>query len=279
MSSWTGVTWTMNRQASSANLTPSLKERAARLRKALKGVPTFGVAEAWRVLGGLRPTAGWTLWQLTDRGVLTRLGRNQYSFQIGRQGLAPKLSEAGEGIRALLQERGLEFLVTGLDVLSPYVLHVSERLPVLVYAVDGSLGEVTDALTRQGWVVILMPEGKRSRDAVKLPSKSSGPIWLYGAAEMRYGQNGLAGPERAFVDLYVAVIRHGYPLAFEDLARLFETIRDRGAFDSGRLTQVAFQRHVAEDVRFLRDYRSISPHAKKLAEYFKEGPARGQSRR
>lgn len=259
----------MKKQASSANLTPNLKERATRLKKALKGVPTFGVAEAWRVLGGLRPTAGWTLWQLTDRGVLTRIGRNQYSFQTGSRSLAPNLSKAGEGIRAVLQESGLEFLVTGLDVLSPYMPHVPERFPVLVYAEDGSLGDVTDVLTRQGWVVILMPGGKRSRDAVKLPSRSPAPVWLYEAAEMRYGQNGLASPERALVDLYVAVTRHGYPLALEELAGIFETMRDRGALDSGRLTQVALRRNVVEDMRFLRDYRRISRQAKKLAEYFK----------
>ena len=261
----------MDRQLPSAKLTTKLKQRAAQLRKALKGVSTFSVGDAWRVLGGARATVGWTLWQLTDRGVITRRGRNQYSFQIASRGLAPHLSEDGQRVCALLQETGFGFLITGLDILSPYMLHVPEKFPVLVYTEKSSLGEVTDFLTRQGWVVILMPEGKRGRNTVKIPRQSAEPVWLYRTTELLYGHSGLADSERAFVDLYMAVTRHGYPLALQELARIFEAMQGRGVFNLGRRTKVASRRSIAEDVRFLRDYHRISQHAKKLAGYLEGG--------
>jgi len=254
----------MEQQASSAKLSPKLSDRADQLRQALGETPTFSVGDAWRILGGRRATVGWTLWQLTDMGILNRSGRNLYSFQGAPQGLAPTLSEAGQRIRILLQETGFGFLITGLDVLSPYMLHVPEQFPVLVYTEEGSIIEVADALTRDGWMVLQMPEGKRSRDTVRLPNQTGVPVWLYGTTELMYAKEGLADPERAFVDLYMAITRHGYPLALQELARIYESMRDRGVLNLTRLTKVASRRHIGEDIRYIRDHHHISKHARKL---------------
>ena len=249
------------------DLSEKMKKRAALLKKSFKGDSSFGVGDALRVLGGSRPTIAWTLWRLTDLGILKSTGKGRYSFGQGGGALAPALSDEGRRVRDLLQETGFEFLVTGLDILAPYMLHIPEQFPVMVYAEETSLEEVAEALTRQKLTVLRMPGAKKGRDAVRLPSQTAGTVWLYGAAGLLYGHGGLADPERAFVDLYMAVTRHGYPLALQELARIYKAMRDRAAINPTRLTKVASRRNIAEDIRFLRDHPRISKHARKLVEY------------
>jgi len=87
--------------------------------------------------------------------------------------------------------------------------------------------------------------------------------------EFNYSYEGLAEPEKAFVDLYFEVTRASYPLSSGELGRIYLNMQMRGSINEKRLSKIAIRRNLHHDIRFILNYRKISEHAIKFTKILK----------
>ncbi|RHQ41053.1 hypothetical protein DWY47_16560 [Ruminococcus sp. AF25-23LB] len=56
-------------------------------------------------------------------------------------------------------------------------------------------------------------------------------VILYTTEDFQYSSEGLASIEKAFVDLYFAITRNGYPLSLQELVRIYQNLSRLGNID------------------------------------------------
>ncbi|MFQ6102471.1 MAG: hypothetical protein ACE5OS_14760 [Anaerolineae bacterium] len=95
---------------------PYLADNLQRLQETFGDEP-FTVQEAKKTLPVSRPFLFKILHELVQGGYLTRLGRGIYALDGSQSKLAVPLSETGRKIHRALYSEGIDFAITGLDVL------------------------------------------------------------------------------------------------------------------------------------------------------------------
>ena len=83
--------------------------------------------------------------------------------------------------------------------------------------------------------------------------------------------DGLALLEKAFVDLYYAVTRNGYPVALQELVRIYENLTRLGNIDKKKMISVAMKRGIQYDIRFIVESKFITEAAMKFVNILNRG--------
>jgi len=91
-------------------------------------------------------------------------------------------------------------------------------------------------------------------------------VLLYQTENFVDSENGLATIEKAFVDLYYAVTRNEYPLALQELVRIYENLVRLGNIDKKIMISVAAKRSIQYDIRFIAESKFITKQALKFVE-------------
>lgn len=86
-------------------------------------------------------------------------------------------------------------------------------------------------------------------------------VILYTTEDFQYSSEGLASIEKAFVDLYFAITRNGYPLSLQELVRIYQNLSRLGNIDKKKLITVASRRNIQYDIRFIVENRFITDSA------------------
>ncbi len=249
--------------------TRSLKSKLYLLLKELGENSTFTVADAVGVLKAKETTVRWVLWNLCDKGKIVRIGKGLYTFrsQVQQKSL-PHLSTIAKGVKKIFEESGFQYFISGLDILAGYMTHVPEKYPVLVFVEKASIDEANELLIGQKIDSII---GDKVSDYKKIyrifPLKEL--TILRPTQEFDYSKDGIAEPEKAFVDLYYEVTRASFPLALEELGRIFLNMHRRIFINEKRLSKVAIRRNLHHDSRYILNYKRISPHAYEFADILK----------
>ena len=183
-----------------------------------------------------------TLFRLVKNGQIRRTGRALYTFRTTTGRSAILLSQLANDVRNELLQTGYRFFVSGLDVLGTFVEHIPESYPVLLFTERSSLEEVRDVLMRKGMFALAYPATTKYRPFREAAEKEL--VLIYPTVEFKYAKNGLASLEKAFVDLYYATTREGYPLPIQELARLYLNMESH--VDLRRLTKIASRRSIKE---------------------------------
>jgi hypothetical protein len=248
----------------------SLNEKAALLQKRFRDNPSFTIADARSVLQEKPSTLNWTLYNLTQNGLISRIGQGLYSFQHKQEtAFQPILSNLGSRILGILKETGYDFFVSGLDILSVFMEHVPESYPHLLFVEKGSIDEVADLLTKNG-VDIIPDDQVKKYPAIRRISSVGEVVLLITTREFTYAENGLASVEKAFVDLYYEVSRRDYPLSLQELVRIFLNMRRRIALNTSRLIKIASRRNIHPDIRFIVDHGAITNAAHEFVNFLKK---------
>jgi hypothetical protein len=246
--------------------TRSLKNKLNLLLKELGENSTFTVADAVGVLKAKETTVRWVLWNLCDKGKIVRIGKGLYTFrsQVDQKSL-PHLSTAAKEVKKIFDEEGLEFFISGLDILAGYMTHIPEKYPVLVFVEKENIDEANELLKGQNIDSIIgdkVTEYKKIYRILPLIEL----IILRPTREFDYSKDGIAEPEKAFVDLYYEVTRASFPLSLEELGRIFLNMQRRIFINEKRLSKVAIRRNLHHDIRYILNYKRISPHAFEFAD-------------
>jgi len=247
-------------------LTKSLKEKLNLLLSELGENPAFTVADAVGVLKAKETTVRWVLWNLCDKGKIIRIGKGLYTFRSqGQHKSLPHLSAMAKEVKKIFEEAGLEFFISGLDILAGYMTHVPEKYPVLVFVGRENMDEAHDLLESQKIDSIIGDKVNEYKKIYRILPLSELTI-LRPTREFDYSKDGIAEPEKAFVDLYYEVTRASFPLSLEELGRIFLNMHRRIFINETRLSKVAIRRNLHHDVRYILNYKRISPHAFEFAD-------------
>ena len=100
------------------------ENKLAVLRISLSGSKQFSATDVSQVLGLKRSTASWLLSNLTTAGKIFRVERGAYSFNERSSSFRkPRFGEEIQEAVRTLRNKGVSFVLTGLDILLPFVQH------------------------------------------------------------------------------------------------------------------------------------------------------------
>ena len=92
------------------------------------------------------------------------------------------------------------------------------------------------------------------------------PVVLYLTDSFEYGEGGLATIEKAFVDTFYSVTRNGYPLALQELVRIYENLVRTGNIDRKKTVTIAGRRSIQYDIRYIVESDYITEEARRFVE-------------
>ncbi len=253
-----------------AKFTKFLNDQLGLLTAKLKKNETFTVPDAVSALEKKESTVRWTLANLVDLGKIAHIGHGVYSLKPREKQMAsPQLSLLARKVKSILEESGILFFISGLDILVGYMIHVPEKYPVLAFVEQTNIENSQELLTRQKIDSIINPKANEFEKFQNLPSLGEIVI-LRKTNEFNYSYEGLAEPEKAFVDLYFEVTRASYPLSLSELGRIYLNMQRRGSINEKRLSKIAIRRSLHHDIRFILNYMKISEHAFKFTKILKD---------
>jgi len=224
------------------------------------GRDSFTVDELEPVLGVKKTTLHWMVWDLARKGYIHKLGKGLYTLESKNRTSPTILSVLGIEVHKILMDTPYEFFVSGIDILLPFMQHVPEFYPVLLYGDKGNNDEISRLLIKNDIVAASSRDINRLRFVDQAPSLK-GLAFLYPTNEFRYAHNGVASFEKAFVDMYFEATRRQYPLAIQELVRIYRNMKRRIPLDTNRLIKIASQRSIQYDIRYIVDKDRISEKA------------------
>ena len=189
-----------------------------------------------------------------------------YSFNEWKGKKNISLSGTAEKIGILLDETGFDYYISGLDILQKYMQHVPEQYPIMVFIQKEAKEEITDVLSRNFYEIAEPIKLKEIYQAISYTGQNPELVILYQTENFEDSENGVATIEKAFVDLYYSVTRNGYPLALQELVRVYENLVRLGNIDKKKMVTIASKRGIQYDLRFIAEAKFITGQARKFVE-------------
>jgi len=230
-----------------ALLPPYLANNLKKLQEAFGDEP-FTAQEAREILPVSKSLLFKILHELVKGGHLTRLGRGIYALDGSKPRLAVSLSETGQKMHQALYSEGINFAITGLDVLLTFTHHLLVRFPHLVYVQRGSAEWAKETLRQEGFACLVDPTEKEIRIGLEL-AEGSELVILRETSDFYATSRGVASVERALVDLFFESTRKGYTIPVSEVGRiLFDTLRST-RINYTRLLRWATRRGIDAEMR------------------------------
>lgn len=213
----------------------------------------------------------WNLSKLVEEGYLNRVRNGVYSFNEWRGKKSVSISSYARKIRELLDETGFEYYISGVDILQKYMQHIPEQYPVMLFIEKGTKEEIKSVLQSNAFEPVEALQIKEIYEKYTYSGQDVVWVALYQTESFEFAEDSLATIEKAFVDLYYAVTRNGYPVALQELARVYENLVRLGSIDKKRLITVATKRGIQYDIRYIVESKFITEDATKFVEILKRG--------
>lgn len=211
----------------------------------------------------------WDVWKLVEAGYLMRVRNGVYRLNENKIHHSILLSTAAKKIMDVLDETGFDYYISGIDILSKYLHHIPERYPVLVFVQKEAVEEIKEVLQEKNYLV--SETAKSFWDFEKDNIIERNIIILNQTESFAYANNNLATVEKAFLDLYFEITRKQYPLALQELARIYQNTVRNGAIDQKKLVKISYVRNMQYDIRFIVESKYINDNAFRLVKLLREG--------
>ncbi len=233
---------------------------------------TFYVDEVQKIFPEMKKSSlYWNMSKLVDGGYLRRVRNGVYAFNEWKGKKSISLLGPAEKIRDVLDETGLDYYISGLDILHKYMQHVPEQYPNIVFIRKESKAEISEVLHENNYTAIEPVNLKDIYENNVYSGIEEPAVLLYQTENFVDSKNGLATIEKAFVDLYYAVTRNEYPLALQELVRIYENLVRLGNIDKKIMISVAAKRSIQYDIRFIVESKFITKQALKFVEILGKG--------
>lgn len=232
---------------------------------------TFYVDEVQKIFPEMKKSSlYWNLSKLVEEGYLRRIRNGVYAFNEWKGKKSISLLGSAEKIRDVLDETGFDYYISGLDILHKYMQHVPEQYPNIVFIRKESKAEISEILSKSKYKVIEPVNLKDIFENNVYAGIEELSVLLYQTENFDDSENGLATIEKAFVDLYYAVTRNDYPLALQELVRIYENLVRLGNIDKKIMISVAAKRSIHYDIRFIAESKFITEQALKFVEILRK---------
>lgn len=248
----------------------SIGEKFQKLQNALAEQQSFIMADVEGVFPDLsKATRYWLVSELVKIGYIKRIRRGTFAFNewMGKKNIV--ISKEAERISEVLAETGFNFYISGLDILAKYMHHIPEQYPIILFAERVAKEEVRSVLVDHGFLVFEPTELKKRYENALYAGRDETQVVLYLTDNFEYCKDGLATLEKAFVDTYFSVTRNNYPLALQELVRIYENLRRTGNIDVRKMVTIASRRSIQYDIRYIVESRYITDAAHQFVEIMK----------
>ncbi len=240
----------------------SLEEKFKVIEEEFKDQSLFYTDDVISLFPNLKKnTINWTLAKLVEDRYLNRVRRGVYSVNEWKGKNKVNLSPQAERIVEILDEVGFEYYISGTDVVLRYMQHIPEQFPVVVFVEKVAKDAMMDRLSRNGIVVMEPTELQKAYEKLVFSGSDSISAVVYVSDNSDYNDRGIATPEKAFLDLYYAVTRNGYPISVQELARIYKNMIRLGTLDKKKLLEASTKRNLNHDIRFIVESKYITDSA------------------
>lgn len=242
------------------------------LHKALSDQQTFIMADVESVFPDLKKaTRYWLVSEFVKLGYIKRIRNGTFAFNewYGKKNIA--ISKEAEKLSEVLAETGFNFFISGLDILAKYMHHIPEQYPIILFVERVAKEEVRSVLMENGYLVFEPTELRKRYEDTIYTGRNETQVVIYPTDIFEYSNNGLATLEKAFVDTYYAITRNSYPLALQELVRIYENMMRTGNIDLHKTVTIASRRSIQYDIRYIVESRYITNEAQKFVEIMKRG--------
>jgi len=249
----------------------SLEEKFNEIKKTIGPEPLFTTQDIQGIFPDKqKSTLYWDASKLVEAGYLIRIRNGVYKLKDSKINNAIILSDAAKEIRNTLQETGFDFYISGIDILSKYLHHIPEKYPIIVYVSKPAIEEIKLALNPAKYFVT---QSFSSINRLELDNFVNGRehVLLIPTESFSFSQNNLATPEKAFLDLFYEITRDEYPLALQELVRMYQNLIRNGVLDQKKLVKIAYFRNIQHDIRYIVESKYISDEAIRFVSMIKEG--------
>lgn len=245
----------------------ALEQKYRKIVDVLGEQATFYIDEVKNVFPDMKKSSlYWNMSKLVEEGYLKRVRNGVYSFNEWKGKKSISLSGTAEKIGILLDETGFDYYISGLDILQKYMQHVPEQYPIMVFIQKEAREEIADVLSSNSYEMVEPLKLREIYETISYTGQNSELVVLYQTENFDDSENGVATIEKAFVDLYYAVTRNGYPLALQELVRIYENLTRLGNIDKKKMITVAAKRGIQYDLRFIAEAKFITEQARTFVE-------------
>ncbi|MCM1213901.1 MAG: hypothetical protein NC331_12360 [Lachnospiraceae bacterium] len=228
----------------------------------MEGQITFYTDDVQNIFPGMkRTTLYWYLSKLVENGYLKRIRNGVYSLNEWKGKNNTVLFAAAQDAAVLLDEAGFNYYISGVDILLKYMQHVPEQYPLIIFAERAAREEVESVLGEAGLQVVEPARLKEQYENSVLTGDKKTQVVLYTTENFEYSSDNIATIEKAFVDLYFSVTRNGYPVALQELVRIYQNLVRLGAIDKKKMIRAAEKRSIQYDIRFIAESKFITEDA------------------
>lgn len=217
-----------------------------------------------------RSSLYWYISKMVEAGLLKRVRNGTYALNEWHGKKAVTLSNDAKRIQNIMDELGFEYYVSGLDILAKYMLHVPEQYPIMIFVEKEAYDEISGVLQQSEIEVIKPVQLQASYENHVYTGQNNTQAVVYLTENFAYSENRLATTEKAFLDLYYAITRNGYPLALQELVRIYENVTRLGNLDKKKLITVATRRSLQYDIRFIVESKYINTEAMRFVELLRK---------
>lgn len=252
----------LERQVTIMVQTSALERMYDKIEQELEGQITFYTDDIQSIFPQMkRTTLYWKLSKLVESGYLKRIRNGVYTFNEWKGKNKVVLFAAARDVAVLLDEAGFNYYISGVDVLLKYMQHVPEQYPLILFVERAARDEIESTLGEAGFQVIEPVKLKEQYEDSILSGDRNTQVILYLTDNFDYCDNSIATIEKAFVDLYFSITRNGYPVALQELVRVYQNLVRLGNIDKKRMIKVAEKRSIQYDIRFIAESKFITDDA------------------
>ncbi len=205
------------------------------------------------------------LGELVRENLLVRIGRGIYVVDDQHRTAKYEPSETtlppnARRIVRVLSEGGLDFMLTGMSVLTPFTHLSPYRLVHSVYVLPGEGELASDLLNAKGLKAIVSP--RNSEEISKALSLIDGDLVVIREMKGLDGRVGhIATPERALVDLYFESTRDKIPVSPAEVGRILRNALAHSDLNITRLANLASRHYVDKEMRGVLVEEGVMPPA------------------
>ena len=251
--------------------TSALERMYNRIKQEMDGHITFYTDDIQNIFPEMKKTTlYWNLSKLVEKGFIKRIRNGVYAFNEWKSKNKVMLLAAAQDITALLNETGFNYYISGVDVLLKYMQHVPEQYPLILFGERAAKEEFEHILIEAGFQVCEPTKLKEQYEHNILLGNSGTLVILYMTDNFDYNEDNIATIEKAFVDLYFSITRNGYPLALQELARIYRNLVRLGMIDKKKMIKAAKKRSIQYDIRFIAESKFITDDARAFVDILKK---------
>lgn len=242
----------------------NIEKKLGLLKEKLSHEGHFLTDDVCDALGVKRSTASWLLSNLSRAGRIVRLRKGMYTFDTKSiEYRKPKLGGEIHGAVEKLKNDGVSFVLTGMDILLPFVQHMPARITHLLYAAPGAGSWAQSILKDFTLTPVMEPTLQEIQKMLEIIPEESELVVIREKASRLASKDSLATLERAFVDLYFEATRELIPFSVQEVAYIFVNMKSAVALNGAAMLRYAHERKIHREIRDILEFgeRRLLPRA------------------